>query len=277
MKMRNLIILIILLSVNAITLAQKKPKIKGNRVVSEIYKDIYESFNALEIDDELEVNLIQGSTNRYRLKTDENLFDIIQFSVRDSILMVYSVNKIVSSKKIEIDLFIKEIEHLILKNDVKVNGEGSFNSKKLYLSAYNSSSFDMDVKADDVTISLHRNAGGKIKVKSENATIIMNDRTDLKADIISDKVRATLTGSAQLKLSGDADYTVFNLKDASELNAEKMKATSVDLYTSNTSDVYVYARKNLELYAQGKSTVYVYGDPKIEVKGLTDKSRIIKK
>ena len=43
------------------------------------------------------------------------------------------------------------------------------------------------------------------------------------------------------------------------------------------ADVYVYAGKDLELFAEGKSNIYVYGDPKIEVKGLTDKSKIIKK
>ena len=271
------IVLGIILLFSVVAVAQKKPKIKGNKIVTEINKDILESFNAVEIDDALEVNLVQGNKSSYRLKTDENLIDIIQFSIRDSILKVYSVNKIVSSKKLEIDLVVQEIEHLILKNNAKVKGEGKFKSDKLYLSAYNSSSFELDIEADDVTVTLHRNAGGKLKVRSENTTIMMNDRTDLKASVVADKVRVTLTKSAQLDLSGDADYAAFNLKDTSELDAEKMKISSVDLYTSNSSDVHVYANKNLELYAQGKSIVYVYGDAKLEVKGLTDKSKIIKK
>jgi hypothetical protein len=127
--MKKVTVLLILLSFSAFSYAQKKPKIKGNKVVTEITKEIYESFNAVEIDDALEVNLVQGSTNSYRLKTDENLLDIIQFSVRDSILKVYSVNKITSSKKLEIDLTVQEIEHLILKNDAKKTRpvDGKFN------------------------------------------------------------------------------------------------------------------------------------------------------
>ena len=275
--MKKAIFIIFLVSFATSVSAQKKPKIKGNKVVMEINKEIYESFNAIEIDDALKVNLIQGRTNKYRLKTDENLLDIIQFSVRDSILKVYAVNKIINSKKLEIDLTVREIEHIILKNDAEVKGTGDFRSDKLYLSAYNSSSFDLDLRADDVTITLHRNAGGKLKVKSENTTIVMNDRTDLKASVIADKLRITLTKSAQLDLLGDADYAAFNLKDDAELDARTMKASSVDLYTSNSSDVYVYASKNLEIYAQGNSNVYFYGNAKLDVKGLTDKSKIIKK
>lgn len=266
---------ILLMSVCAY--AQKKPKIKGNKEVTEMSKEIYESFNAIEVDDGLEVTLVQGRTNGYSIKIDENLLDIVQFSVRDSILKVYSVNRIVSSKKLEIELTVEEVEHIILKNDAKIEGKGRLESDKLYLSAYNSSSFDLDIKADDVTITVHRNAGGKLNIRSENSTIIMNDRTDVEANVIADKLRVTLTKSAQLDLTGDTDYAAFNLKDSAELDAKKIKASSVDLYTSNSSDVHVYASKNLELYAQGKSNVYVYGDPKLEIKGFTDKSKIIKK
>ena len=105
----------------------------------------------------------------------------------------------------------------------------------------------------------------------------MNDRTDLKATVTADKVRTTLNNTADLDLTGDAEYAAFNLKKSSKINARKMNVRSADLYTSNTSDVYVNASKNLEVYAQGRSNVYVYGNPNVEIKGLTDKSKIIKK
>ena len=276
-KMKK-ITLFILLAIFCTTIyGQKKPKIKGNKIVTEFGKEILGDFNAIEIDDNLEVNLRQGNANEYYLKADENLVDVIQFTVKDSILKVYTTNRIVSSKKLEISISVKRLEHIILKNDVKVTGEGEFSSEKLYLSAYNSSKFDLHINAVDVTVTMHRNAGGKLKIKSENATFLANDRTDLKASVVADKVRVTLTKSAQINLDGDTKYAAFNLKDTSKLNARKMKVTSADLYTSNSSDVHVYASRNLELYAQGKSNVYVYGNPKMEIKGLTDKSKIIKK
>ncbi len=276
-KMKKTILVVLLLSFSVFTFAQKKPKIKGNRIVTEITKDVLESFNIIEIDDALKVELNQSNENTYFLKTDENLIDIIQFNVKDSILKIYTTNKIVKSKKLKIVLNVKDLEYLILKNNALIKTKGKLSSDKLNISAYNSSYFDLDIKADDVNLSLYNNAGGKIKTKSKNTTIIMNDRTNLKGYIISNKTNVTLTKYAELKLDGDSDNAIFNTEDSSRLDAKKMKISSVSLNSSNKTDVYVYASKNLELYAKGKSKVYVYGNANMDVKGLADKSKIIKK
>lgn len=274
--MKNLIVMILVLFTLTAT-AQKKPKIKGDKDVVTTTNAIEKGFNAIEIDDALEVILRQGDVNNYILTTDKNLQDIVRFSVNDSVLKIYTTNRITSSKKLEISLNFMNLEHITLKNDAKVEGEGRFESNVMYINAYNSSKFELDVKAKEVIVTMQRNADGELKTRSTNTTIVMTDRTDLDASVIAEKTTVTLTKSAQLDLSGDSDMVAFNLKDGSELDARKMKASSADLYTSNKTDVYVYAGKNLELYAQGKSNIYVYGDPKIEVKGLTDKSKIIKK
>ncbi len=211
------------------------------------------------------------------MEIDRNLSEVVQFFIVDSVLKVYTTHRITSKKKLDIHLTVTYLEHLILKNDAKVTGEGPFNSERFYLSGYNSSRLDLDVRANDVTITLHRDAGGKIRVTSENTTIVMSDRTDLKAYVVTDNVRVTVNNSADLDLDGDADYAAFNLKESSTLNARKMKVSKADLYTSNRSDVYVNATRNLEVYAKGNSNVYVYGNPKVEIKGFTDKSKIIKR
>ncbi len=238
---------------------------------------IIDGFNAVEIDDALEVTLGQSAQNGYTLTTDKNLQDIVQFTVKDSTLKIFTINKITSSKKLEINLDFVNLEQITLKNDAKIKGQGRFESDVMYINAYNSSKFELDIEAEEVIVTMQRNAGGKLMTRSTNTTIVMNDRTDLNASVQAEKITVSLTKSAQLELEGYSDAVAFNLKDSSELDARKMKATSADLYTSNNSDVYVYAGKNLELYAQGKSSIYVYGDPKMEIKGLTDKSKIIKK
>lgn len=276
-KMKKYFYLIIVLIPLVSLVAQKKDKISGNKEVATLMQDIPGNFNALEINDDLEINLRQGGRNSYTLNADSNLHTVIQFVVTDSILKVFTTEKITSSKKLEIDLTVKELEHLIIKHDSRVKTNGVLQAGKFYLNGYNGCRFEIDIDAPDVTVALHRDAGGKLNVQSENTTIVMNDRTDLKSSVKADKLRVTLNNTADLDLSGDADYAALNLKKSSNLNARKMRVSSVDLYTSNTSDVHVNATRNLEVYAQGKSNVYVYGDPNVEIKGLTDKSKIIKK
>lgn len=258
-------------------IAQKKPKIKGDKNVITTSNVFENGFNAVEIDDDLEVILRQEEQNNYSLTADKNLHDIIKFTVKDSVLKIHTTNKIVSSKKLEINLSVSNLERISLKNDTKLKGEGILKSKVLHLDAYNSSKFKLDIEAKDIVVALQNNSGGELKVNSTNTTIVMTDRTDLKASVQAENTNVTLSKSAQLNLKGDSESVNFNLKDSSELDAKKLKSSFVDLITSNSSDVYIYAGKNLKLYAQGKSNIYLYGDPKIEVEGLNDKSKIIKK
>jgi len=275
--MKKSIILIVFLIISTSIYAQKKPKIKGDKDVVTMTNTIMASFNSLEIDDALEVTLVQGEQNGYTLTTDKNLQDIVQFKVIDSVLRIYTSNEITSSRKLEISLDFMNIEHITLKNDAKIEGEGRIESEVLYINAFDSSVFEIDIEGEELFIMMQRKAGGKLKARATNAIITMNDRTDLKAAIVGEETTVNLTDTAQLKLEGDSDSAAFNLKDGAELDAKKMKVSSVNLYASNNADVYVYAGKDLELFAEGKSNIYVYGDPKIEVKGLTDKSKIIKK
>lgn len=275
--MKKQILIIALLILYVPIFAQKKPKIKGNRIVKEVTKDILETFNTLEIDDALKVTLNQSDRNEYYIKTDENLMDIVQFKVEDSILKIYTTNRIVKNKKLEINLNVEAIEHIILRNDARIKSDKKLISEKMYIHGYDSSYLDLIVKADDVKITLEDKVKGKIKIKSKKTTITMNGKTDLDGYIITDKIEVAMTKSAELNIDGDADYASFDIKDSSELKAKKMKTSSTDLNTSNSADVYVYAKRNLELYAQGKSVVYVYGNPEVDVKTLTDKTRIIKK
>ncbi|WP_445383651.1 GIN domain-containing protein [Robiginitalea sp. IMCC43444] len=257
--------------------AQKKTKIAGNREVSLLMAEIPQDFNVLEVNDNLEISLSQGDASGYRLSADSNLHTVVQFVVIDSILKVFTTEEITSSKKLEIQLTVKRLEHLVIKDDSKVKGERRISAGTFYLMAYSGSRFELDVEADDFIATLHRNAGGNIQVRAENTTLIMNDRTDMKANVVSKKVRVTLNNTADLDLEGDADLGTFSLKKASTLNARNMRVSTADLYTSNTSDVYVHATRNLEVYAEGRSNVYVYGNPDVEIKGLTDRSKIIKR
>lgn len=56
-----------------------------------------------------------------------------------------------------------------------------------------------------------------------------------------------------------------------------MKANTASLSASNNTDIFVHATKNLIIDTELKSKVFVYGNLKIELKGLPDRSRIIKK
>ena len=275
--MKKTLITILLFTISFATFSQKKPKIKGNRNVTEIRNEITATFSTLEVDDALRVNLHQGDQNEYHLETDENLIVIIQFKIQDDILKVYTTNKIVRSKKLNIDITVTDIDQIILRDHAQITIDKKLNTKGIIINAYDSSQFDVYLEADNVAITLYDKAKGILNIKSESTTLEMNDKTDIKGTIKTDKIKTSLIKSSRLKLDGNADVASFDLKGSSKLNAKKMKIASIDLNTANTTDVNIYARKELELDARDKSVVYIYGNPKLDVKNLTEASKIIKK
>ena len=86
------------------------------------FEIIEKEFNAIEVDDALEVTLSQSNQNSYVLTTDKNLQDVIRFTINDSVLKIYTTNKITSSKKLEINLKFINLEHITLKNNAKIEG-----------------------------------------------------------------------------------------------------------------------------------------------------------
>lgn len=275
--MKRIVVLSMLTLMVMSAYSQKKPKIKGDREVVEISELIKESFNTLEIDDAFEVTWLPSNTARYELETDGNLLDVVTIKVIDSVLKITSTHRITKSKKLNLTLYASNIEYVVLRDNCKLQGKGQHEVPIFQLEGHAGSSFRLDVEADAIQVKLSDNSGGRIKARAGTAAFWMGNRTDLKLDVSSEKLSLHLKDNAELKVEGDADHANYELKDGAHLKAQDMKATRVVLNASNNVDVFVRASRNFELYAQGGSDIYLYGDPKVEIKGLADKARLIKK
>ncbi len=275
--MKVILSLIVFLGLTTACMAQKPDKIKGDKDVISISNSLDEEFHVVEVNNNLKVTIAQSNSNSYVLTSDKNLAEVVNFDVYNGVLKIHTTAKITGSKKLEVFLSVKEISELILNDNADVESQGVLSSDMFNVLGKESSKFDLDLKSQNTSIILSKNSGGKLKLKSKKVTVNLGDRSDLKGKIDADNLSAQLSKSAQLDLDGKVNTASFNLKNSADLKAKKMKANSAILNASNNTDIYVHATKDLIIDAQGKSKVFVYGNPKIEVKGLTDKSRIIKK
>lgn len=256
--------------------AQKKPKIKGNKDVVEVFKNL-DAFNQVEISDGLNVSLMQTEAEGYRLKTDSNLIDVFKVEVVDSILKIYTTFKITSSKKQEIAITFKNLEKITLRNDAKVEGLNKFNLSEFMLDSYDGSDFKLDVNSQKSIMNLNGRTNGKLQIRSDEATMNLYDNAYLKGNLSIDNLNLSLNKRADMKVEGSAENLNLITTGSSDIKAKELKVTNAQLNASNTSDIYVYVSKELKIYAKGRSYIYVYGSPNIKVDGLNDKSQIIKK
>lgn len=275
--MKKLSLLFILSIISIISFAQKKEKIKGDKNVVTTTDNISKEFNAIEVADELKVTLTQGIQNSYTLSSDKNLQEVIQFTVVEGTLKIYTTSRITSSKKLEIKVTFKNLEQIKLKDDAEIDAEKMFESKVFIINADNSSKFNLEIKTKDISITMLGNAKGKLKANSESAVIAMSDKSNLNADISTDRTTVELTKSAKVELDGKSDDATFTTKDSSELDAKRMKTSSVSLNTSNNAKVHIDVKKNLQIYAKDKSNIYLYSEPKIQIEKFADKAELLKR
>ncbi len=275
--MRKVLSLIVFLGLTTACMAQRPEKIKGDKDVISVTNSIDEEFHVLEVNNNLKVTVAQSNRNSYVLTTDKNLAKVVNFDVQNGVLKIHTTAKITGSKKLEVFLSVKEISELILNDDAEVESQGELSSEMFSLLGKESSKFDLDLKTENTSIILSKNSGGKLNLKSKEVTVNLGDRTDLKGKINADNLSVQLSKSAQMDMDGKVNTAMFNINGTADLKTKKMKTTNATLNASNNTDIYMHVTKDLVIDAKGKSKVFVYGNPKIEVKGLTDKSSIIKK
>ena len=275
--MKKSIILLLVFLIGSIGYSQSKDKIKGNKEVVEISNDLDKKFNTLEIADNITVSISRGNKNSYVLIADENLVEEVQFMVINNVLKIFTSKKISSFKKLEVNLKVIGIDHIILRDDAVVKTDKKLSFDKILIDGNNSSKFDMEIETNDIQINMDKNADGKIKLKAKNLQIEMKDRTDLKGKINTDNLKVSLKNKAQLTLSGHSKHSDFRLENSADLDAKKMDSGTAVLFSSNTSDVYIRVSRKLEVTSDGRSKIYVYGKADVQLKGFADKSKIIKK
>ena len=275
--MKTRIIFILFAFITSICLGQKKEKIKGDKEVISVTNAIDYEFNMVEVNDNLKVTIAQSNRNSYVLTTDKNLADAVKFDVTNGVLKIHTSSKITSSKKLEVFLSVIGIVELVVNDDAEVESQGKLTADIFSLKGNDSSKFDLDIEAENTNVILMDNSDGKIDLKGKEISVNMGDRSDLKGKIDGDNLTADLSKNAQFDVDGKVDSAIFNLKNSADLKGKKFKTATASLSSSNNTDIYIHATKNLVIDAQGKSKVYVYGNPNIDVQGLTDKSRIIKK
>lgn len=274
--MNKKILLVVIFLMSLSVSAQKKAKIDGNKVVTDVFKTL-EEFHSIEIGDNLEVNLTQTSDNGYHLKTDENLVDVIKFDILNGVLKIYSTHNIKNSKELIIDLTFVNVDAITLIGEAELNSKNRLTFENLMFTANDDSKYELDMQVGNATFNLGQSSKGDIILKGNKTTMILNDNAFLKGDFVTDDLDLTVNKRADLDIKGDATNLKLTATGSSDIKAKKLRATYADLNASNSADIYVNATKELKVYTKGKSYVYVYGNPEIKIDGLNDKSKIIKK
>jgi len=276
--MKKLFILLLALSSLGIS-AQKKAKIKGNREVL-IKKFDLPDFKEIEIGEKFEIGLSKATdTTRVVIETDDNLFDVIQFSVEGDVLRFLTTMDIVKKKRLKITVFVPEdFDRIRLIEKGKVYSEESLTLKNLRIEAVEKSKADLNLNIKEI---LEIEATDKSELKMEayaNDTYIhLTESASLEARLDTKNIELNLDDHSECKLQGNAEFMKADLQVKAALKASGFPTKDILLSVKDKATAAVNCSGEIDLKLSDESQTYIYDSPKINLKIFKDNAALYKK
>ena len=268
-------ILIISLFVSCFAFSQRKPKIKGSKVVVEIHENL-EPFNAIELDDNLEITLKKSTDFGYSLSIDDNLVDVLKFRVVDNTLSISSFYNITAKKKMEITVFYDDLNSITI-HEGKIITEDIITSDVLSVTTYGSSRLTLNANVNTMDILMLENSSADLTITADSLNITLKDRIDAKIYAVSKSNNLEMFKNAQVKMEGNSDIFNIHLYENVDLKAENLEASDINLSIESSASAYINAVNSLSLSSKGLAKTYFYGSGKINIIDFLDTSVLSKR
>ena len=269
------IIFLILLLMPIVMLSQRKPKIKGSRIVTEVNEEL-PAFNAIVLNDDLDIVLKKSFGPGYKIIADDNLIDILKFKVEDSTLVITSFYTVSSKKQFDITINYTQLKAITAK-------EGSITTKEmidgdeLFVDGFANTRLNIQASTAVMDINLEDTNKSEFNVDVDSLNVTMNKRAEAYIYAVTEANLVNLEGNASFTFEGTADRMQLEVVDTAKFKGEKMEAGSVKAKLENSANVRLNSYRDLELSSKGNSRTQLYGNPQITILEFLDSSQLIKK
>lgn len=205
--------------------------IYGNgNVVSETRR--VTGFDGIKVSSGIDVFIKQGTTEGLKIKSDENLLDVIKTEVRNGTLHIYSEVNIRKAKEKKVYVIYKELNRIRISSSGDIQGANTLKTDRLDVSLSSAGDLDLDVETDEIDISI--------------------------------------SSSGDAQLTGKTDYLKADLSSAGDLQAYDLEAKKCRIHVSSAGNAKIFVTKDLDASASSAGDIYYKGNP--EIKNLRSSS-----
>lgn len=275
--MKKLACLILLLFATSITFAQKKEKIKGSKIVTVETKSV-ESFEALEVADDIEVFLIKGTECGLEIEADDNLHEAIQIQISGNILKLSATKSIISAKKFSVKVTYSDaFKSVTARNDSKVNALTDLEVETIEFKTFDAAKLFLNVKSTNFGLVMDDKSKAELNLKSENSKITLSKNATIKSLIRSTDLTFDMYQKSDAIIEGDCSTIKLRLDNNANFVGKKLVVKTADLTTEGYTNASLQVDNSIVIDAVGKSEIELYGNQKIEIKQLNDSAVLRKK
>ncbi|WP_350284943.1 DUF2807 domain-containing protein [uncultured Croceitalea sp.] len=258
-----------------LTVAQRKPKIKGNREVTEVREEL-PPFNAIELNDNLEIQLKKSFGEGYEITADDNLVDILKFKVEDSTLVISSFYTVTAKKQFDITVNYRELKAITMR-DGKITTPDIISADKLFVNVFGPAKINIKASAFVADLNMEDTSVGDFNFDVDSLNVNLRHKADATLYSATGANIVELADNANLTIDGTTDKLKLTTLNSAKFKGEKLQAANAAVRTEESGFVRLYATKELELYSSGDSRIHLYGEPRISILDFLDTSQLIKK
>ena len=275
--MKKALFLLLIITCTSFTFSQKKDKIKGSKIITHTIKEV-ENFQNIEIEDNVEIFLVKADSASIEIEADDNLHDVVDFSVVANTLRITTLKTVSGAKKFSLRVnYSAELKLITVKNDAKLHALNALQLDSITIKNFDNSASYLNVKSNSFTLILDDKSEAEINVKAQNTIVQLSKSAELKALIASPQVKIDMYERAEAKIEGDSDVAKIRLDNNANLTANKFTVKSLDLTVENYAKCEVNAATDIAISASGKTQIELFGEPKIEMKKFTNTTTLYKK
>ncbi len=274
---KKIVIAIVLISSLSTIQAQRKEKIKGNKIVTTEQTSV-EAFTRILIGEDFKVEIIKGDSPSVEIKTDENLHDVIDIEVTDNTLILKSTKRISSKRKLDIRIYYTDALNLIeVKENGQISSVSTIDIPELTIKATGSSKLFLTLKSDMFKFINSDKSKAELNVTANTSTLELSDNSKLEALINSTDIKIDLYQRADAKIEGDVDTLNIRADNSTNFIGKNLTSNTCSVLAEGSSDIYVQVIEEVVIEAIGSSEVHLYENPKIIINKFEGTAKLHKK
>lgn len=275
--MKKITLILIVTLITGLTFGQKKEKVKGSKIVTIEQKKV-ESFDALEVQDDIEVSLIKGETNGVELEADDNLQDAIALKMNGNTLIITSTKDVTSFKKFNIRVtYTDSFKSIVGRDKSKINALEEIKLDEISIKGQDNAKLYLNVGTKLFNLSVNDKSRVELNAKSESVAIDLSKNAELKALISATEMKCDLYQKSFANIEGDVIDMKLRMDNNSNFTGNKLTSKNMLLIAEAYTNCKVLAENSISIEASGNTEIQLFGEPKIDLKKLTDSATLYKK
>lgn len=274
---RNIILFLFVTTSLSNVNAQRKDKVKGNRVVTSVETSV-DDFSRILVGEDFKVELVKGDEPSVEIETDENLHEVIEIDVSDNTLSFRTNKRITLKREQRIKVTYSDKLNLIeTEGSGQVSSTKTLDFEELTIKSTGTSRLYLTLKSDLFKFINSDRAKAELNVTSNAATLELSDNSKVEALINATDIKVDLYQRADAKIEGDVDTLNIRADNSTNFIGKELTSNTCTVLAEGSSDVYLQAIEEVIIEASGSSEVYLYENPKITINKFEDTVKLHKK